>query len=237
MQLQPDLGLLTFCCCASALTCRSTHTLAGCRQTATTKQTTTRPTYNSTTCPAAKSLASSSSSSKPAATAAAARQRRLRQQPAAAAVSGRWCRRQLAAGRSQLLVNSKWMLLGRCWKRKLRTHFWALLVQPQVGFDAGTFNSGLGGFCCISRPWHWPAFGLFDSLYTLLVPSAASSRSLAAVGEVQVDAARALLQAELKGAFLGTAGAAAGLYEADWGCGCAFVILLCQGHSTGQPWI
>jgi hypothetical protein len=110
-------------------------------------------------------------------------------------------------------------------------------VQPQVGFDAGTFNSGLGGFCCISRPWHWPAFGLFDSLYTLLVPSAASSRSLAAVGEVQVDAARALLQAELKGAFLGTAGAAAGLYEADWGCGCAFVILLCQGHSTGQPWI
>jgi hypothetical protein len=36
----------------------------------------------------------------------------------------------------------------------------------------------------------------FDSLCTLLVPSAASSRLLAAVGEVQVDAARALLQAE-----------------------------------------
>lgn len=36
------------------------------------------------------------------------------------------------------------------------------------------------------------------------------SRSLAAVGEFKVDAARALLEAEIKDAFLGTAGAAAG---------------------------
>jgi hypothetical protein len=44
-----------------------------------------------------------------------------------------------------------------------------------------------------------------------LVPSAASSKSLAAVGEFKVDAARALLEAEIKDAFLGTAGAAAGV--------------------------
>jgi hypothetical protein len=45
-----------------------------------------------------------------------------------------------------------------------------------------------------------------------LVPAAASSRSLAAVGEFKVDAARALLEAEIKDAFLGTAGAAAGRF-------------------------
>jgi len=43
-----------------------------------------------------------------------------------------------------------------------------------------------------------------------IVPAAASRQSLAAVGEFKVDAARALLEAEIKDAFLGTAGAAAG---------------------------
>lgn len=43
-----------------------------------------------------------------------------------------------------------------------------------------------------------------------IVPAAASRKSLAAVGEFKVDAARALLEAEIKDAFLGTAGAAAG---------------------------
>lgn len=43
-----------------------------------------------------------------------------------------------------------------------------------------------------------------------LVPAASSSKSLAAVGEFKVEAARALLEAEIKDAFLGTAGAAAG---------------------------
>lgn len=43
-----------------------------------------------------------------------------------------------------------------------------------------------------------------------LVPAATSSKSLAAVGEFKVEAARALLEAEIKDAFLGTAGAAAG---------------------------
>jgi hypothetical protein len=41
----------------------------------------------------------------------------------------------------------------------------------------------------------------------------AGSKSLAAVGEFKVDAARALLEAEIKDTFLGTAGAAAGGYQ------------------------
>jgi hypothetical protein len=44
----------------------------------------------------------------------------------------------------------------------------------------------------------------------------AGSKSLAAVGEFKVDAARALLEAEIKDTFLGTAGAAAGRAPVVW---------------------
>lgn len=49
-----------------------------------------------------------------------------------------------------------------------------------------------------------------NSSSTVPALAAAGSKSLAAVGEFKVEAARALLEAEIKDTFLGTAGAAAG---------------------------
>lgn len=79
---------------------------------------------------------------------------------------------------------------------------------PRQQQQQSSSNNGSSG--SQAAPPATAASGSGSSSGGALVPAATSSKSLAAVGEFKVDAARALLEAEIKDAFLGTAGAAAG---------------------------